>query len=155
MRKILVLTIVLMLFALSVAPISAETHQPQVIMQGSGQVEFPFGSKGFANITLHVDTATGKMRMELSIPRGVMTPDGQFITGLYAVAEVTGHTIDGSTVTVDVWGETFFRPSRESLGPPSELQIVGKLTGPGNRGTISAGEAPGFQFTIPGTIIIR
>ena len=150
MRKIVGLAIVLMLFALSVAPISAQT-QPRVIMHGSAsQVEFPPGVD--ANVVVHVDTASGMVRLQVSHPGGFVGPGGEFITGRYAIGEVTGWIIDGTTVTIDAEGQMYLLPSREPHGPSGPGQfVVGELTGPGNRGYITI---LGW-LTIPGTIIIR
>lgn len=158
MRKILALAIVLLLLVLSVAPVSAQVD-PQVAMQGSGSWLLEPEDVD-AKVALHIDTATGIVKMRASIPGG-LTRDGQFITGAYWVAEVIDWTVVDDTVTVHIEGEAFWLPSRElATDQPGEVWLKGVLTGPGNRGEISffvVEPVPGADplFTIPGTIIIR
>jgi hypothetical protein len=155
-KRILVLTTVVLVFALLAIPVSAQSG-PQVIMQGSGQVEIapptPGGGPLSVGVSLHIDTSRGAVSARYSIPGGFMA-NGQLVTGMYTVGNVTGCTVDGSTVTVDIEGQTYLLPSREPMGPPGQAQLVGSLTGPGNRGTITV-FVPEVAFTIPGTIIIR
>ncbi len=159
MRKILVLTIVLMLLVLSVAPVSAQT--PQVTIQGSGKLMLPLfpdspGYPGYveANVTVHLDTATGKFRITQIIPRGFMLAPEVRAIGVYAVGEVTDWEVDGNSVSVEILFDGYFLLP----GQPPVLfvedfpfYLEGLLTGPGNRGEITFPDIG----TIPGTIVMH
>ena len=154
MRKIAVLALVLLLLALFAAPVSAQVEQPEVTMTGSGQLMLPPPPAYVeANVTVHLDTATGKFRLTQIFPGGIMLFPGVRAIGNYAVGEVTYWEVDGNSVSVDILFDGYFLLT----GQPPVLfvedfafHIEGLVTGPGNRGQITFPDIG----TIPATIVI-
>jgi hypothetical protein len=153
MKRIVALIIILLLLVLSAAPVLAN-DEPQVIMQGFGrQIEFPPSVD--ANVGVNINTISGKIQVHISHPGGLVGPEGQRVTGRYVIGEIISWTTDGSSATVDIWGQMYLLPSHEPHGPSGEAQFIGVLKGQGKKGGISLVSAGGTLFTVPGTIIIR
>ena len=160
MKKIAIIGMALLLFCLcGVTPVSAQDGPSMVIMQGSG--ELTLGDDIVGRTTINVNTNTGVVRMHVSFPGGFMWPDlglgypeEQWVTGIYSQGEIESWEVDGSTVTI--FGEesqSFLLPSHDIIPESGAGQIIGTLTGPGNRGTIEL-QDPDFNI-FTGTIIIR
>lgn len=158
MKKIAIIGMALLLFCLcGVAPVSAQDEPSGVIMQGRGQL---IAGDIVGNTVINVNTNTGMVRMHVTFPGGFLWPGGpglpdeQWVTGIYSQGEIESWEVDGSTVTI--FGEesqSFFLPSHDLLPESGAGQIIGTLTGPGNRGTIDL-QDPDFNI-FTGTIIIR
>jgi hypothetical protein len=153
MRRIAVSIMVLLLLVISGVPVLADDGH-QVIMSGSArQVEFLPGPS--ANIGVYLNTLSGTLRVNIIHPGGFGEPGGLWITGRYVVGEILDWTTDGSTTTINVYGQMYLLPSHATHGEAGIGQIIGELEGRGNRGHISMVSDLGTWFTIPGKIIVR
>lgn len=156
-RKIAIILMPLLLFCLCVvAPVSAQDETPHVVMHGSGQLEAG-DIVGYA--VLNVNTHSGMTRIHVTFPGGFLLsgvpslPD-QRVTGIYGQGEIGSWEVDGSTVTINVQeSQSFLLPSHDLVPESGIGQIVGVITGPGNRGTIDLPDDEFTQFT--GIIVIR
>ena len=156
-KKIAIILMTLLLFCLcGVAPVSAQDETPHVVMHGSGQLEAG-DIVGYA--VLNVNTHSGMVRIHVTFPGGFLLsgvpglPE-QWVTGIYGQGEIESWEVDGPNVTIDVQeSQSFLLPSHDLVPESGIGEIVGVLTGPGNRGTIDLPDDEFTEFT--GTIIIR